>query len=325
MAKHTLVKRDIPGALLAGARWLMNPVSEGGAKQVPRMKLLAGGPEVLRDVERMRTHPSGRRLLEEKPDLGMALSNPDALKGMPAGSLGRTYYASMEVPGGVPGYLLASLIYKDGFFDSLEVSDDVRYVIERSRWLHDLFHVLTGYGTDLSGEGLLIYFMLGYEHGLSYRAASLTPFGLGPRFFIRPRCGQRRWRALLEDACARGLAGNRVCPPAFVPWEEQLLRPLDDLRDELGIVPFLEDTSDWLEGNWFGQQAAGGFGAYAREAERARLVRKVVEAGVSCRDLYRVSDETMQRLMRLASEDANAAEIRAAADWPPMTSGTTVR
>ena len=310
---YTLETRDLPGAIMAGARWLVNPVSVGGAKQVPRMKLLALGPELLRDVERMRTHPTGKRILERKPDLGAALSDATTLGNMPAGSLGRAFCASMEVPGGVPGYLLASLIYKDGFFDSLDISDDARYVIERSRWLHDLFHVVTGHGTDLSGEGLTIYFMLGYEHGLSFRAASFAPFGIGPRFFIRPSCGQGRWRALLEDAHARGLAANRVCPPTFVPWEELLPRPLDDVRKELGIVPFLEDTSRWLDQSWFGRQAAGGFGAYAKEAERARIVRKVVEAGVSCRELYRLREEKMNELTRLAAEGASPEEIRRAA------------
>ena len=37
MAKRTLQQRELFGAAVAGARWLMNPVSEGGAKQVPRM------------------------------------------------------------------------------------------------------------------------------------------------------------------------------------------------------------------------------------------------------------------------------------------------
>lgn len=313
MTKRTLDRRDVVGGLLAGARWLVNPVSEGGAKQVPRIKLLAGGPELLREVEQMRTHPTGRRLLETKPDLGAALSNAAALKRMPPGSLGRTFHDAMEVPGGVPGYLLASLIYKDGFFDSLEVSDDVRYFIERSRWLHDLFHVISGHGTDLPGEGLTIYFMLGYEHGLSYTAACLAPFGIGPRFFIRPSCGQRRWRALLRDAHARGLAGHSVCPPCFVPWEELLARPLDDVRRELGIVPFVEDTSRWLDHNWFGRQAATGFGAYPRAAARAQVARRVVEAGVSCPTLYRASDQTWRSLTRLVSAGASDEQLRAAA------------
>ncbi len=313
MSKRTLDKRDIPGALLAGARWLANPVSEGGAKQVPRIKLLAAGPEILADIERMRTHRTGKRILDERPDLGAALSDSAALKAMPAGSLGRTFFEAMETPGGVPGFLLAALIYKDGFFDSFEMSEEAQYYIARSRWLHDLFHLVTGYGTDLPGEGLLIYFALGYEHRMPYWAASLAPLGIGPKFFIRPSGGQRHWRALLRDAHARGLAANRVCPPECVPWEELLPRPLDEVREELGIVPFLADTSTWLDHSWFGRQAANGFGSYPKSAKRAQLSLAVVKAGVDYRDLYRASDEKARRLFRLAADGASAEEIRAAA------------
>lgn len=225
MTKRTLNERDIHGALLAGARWLANPVSEGGVKQVPRIKLLAAGPEILADIDRVRTHPTGKRILDERPDLGVALSDSDTLKAMPAGSLGRTFYDAIEIPGGIPGFLLAATIYKDGFFDSFEMSEEAQYYIARSRWLHDLFHIVTGYGTDLPGEGLLIYFALGYEHRLPYWAASIAPLGIGPRFFIRPSVGQRRWRGLLRDAHARGLAANRACPPECVPWKELLPRP----------------------------------------------------------------------------------------------------
>jgi ubiquinone biosynthesis protein Coq4 len=313
MARRTLNERDIPGALLAGARWLVNPVSEGGAKQVPRIKLLAAGPEILADIDRMRTHPTGKRILDERPDLGTALSDSDTLKAMPAGSLGRTFYDAIEIPGGIPGFLLAATIYKDGFFDSFEMSEEAQYYIARSRWLHDLFHIVTGYGTDLPGEGLLIYFALGYEHRLPYWAASLAPLGIGPRFFIRPSVGQRRWRSLLRDAHSRGLAANRVCPPQCVPWEELLPRPVAEVREELGIVPFLEDTSRWLDHSWFGRQAATGFGAYPRSAKRARLALAIVKAGVDYRDLYRFSDEKTRELFDLAAAGASAEAIRTAA------------
>jgi hypothetical protein len=219
----------------------------------------------------------------------------------------------MDIPGGVPGFLLAALIYKDGFFDSFEMSEDAQYYIARSRWLHDLFHIVTGYGTDLPGEGLLIYFALGYEHHMPYWAASIAPLGVGPKFFIRPSGGQRHWRALLRDAHARGLAANRVCPPECVPWEELLPRPLDEVREQLGIVPFLEDTSRWLDDSWLGRQAAAGFGAYPKSAKRAQLALAVVKAGVDYRDLYRASDEKARRLFALAADGASAEEIRAAA------------
>ena len=221
MPKRTLEKRDITSSLLAGARWLMNPVSEGGAKQVPRIKMLAGGPEILADVERMRVHPTGGRLLAERPDLGVSLSDTAALKAMPARSLGRAFFDSMDNPYGVPGYLLAGLIYRDGFFDSFEISDDARYYLERARWMHDLFNVVTGYAPNLSGEGLLIYFQHAYLYGVSYSKLAWSSFGIGPRFFIQPSIGTKRWRALLMEAHRNGLAAHAVCPAIFVAWEER--------------------------------------------------------------------------------------------------------
>jgi len=311
--KRTLEKRDLPGAFLAGARWLMNPVSEGGAKQVPRIKMLAGGPEILADVERMRIHPTGKVLLAQRPDLGVALSDSMALKAMPAGSLGRAFFDSMDNPYGVPGYLLAGLIYRDGFFDSFEMSDDARYYLERSRWMHDLFHVVTGYAPNLSGEGLLIYFQHAYLYGVTYQKLASSPFGLGPRFFIHPSCGAKRWRALLKEAHTNGLAAHAVCPAIFVPWEELLAQPLTDVRAQLGIVPFLEDTSHWLDKSWLGKQASDGFGAQSRGASKAQLARRVIEAGVDYRDFYRLSAARARAILQLAANGASDEDIRSAA------------
>jgi ubiquinone biosynthesis protein Coq4 len=277
------------------------------------MKMLAGGPEILADVERMRVHPSGKRLLAKKPDLGVALSDTAALKAMPPGSLGRAFFEAMDNPYGVPGYLLAGLIYRDGFFDSFEMSEDARYYLERARWLHDLFHVVSGYAPNLSGEGMLIYFQQAYLYGTSYKTLASSPMGLGPRYFIHPSCGPKRWQALLKEANAHGLAAHAVCPAIFVAWEELLPQPLSDVRAQLGIVPFLEDTSRWLDRSWLGKQAADGFGAQSRGATRAQLARRVVEAGVDYRDFYRLSAAKARALLDLAANGASDEDIRSAA------------
>lgn len=313
LSNPNLARRYPLRALAAGARWLSNPVSEGGAKQVPRILMYATGPEMLEEVQRMCTHPTGRRILADRPDLAAFLANPSALASMPQGSLGRAFHDAMNVEGGVPGYMLAGLIYSDGFFDSYEMPDDARYAIERSRWLHDLFHILTGYGTDLAGEGLQIYFELGYRQSIPFRLAALTPQGLGPLLFLRPHVGQRRWRALLREAHARGAAARQSVPPIYVYWEELLPRPLAQVREELGIVPFEEDTSDWLAKSWLGRRAATGFGAYAREAKKAQLARRIVDAGVDFRKLMRATPECAASLRRLVADGADDVAIRAAA------------
>jgi ubiquinone biosynthesis protein Coq4 len=300
-------------ALAAGARWLLNPVSEGGAKQVPRVTLYATGKEMLEAVEGMRAHPTGRRILADRPDISKTLLNMSALGGLPPGSFGRTFHDVMSNPDVLPGYLLGGLIYRDGFFDSFQMSEDARYAIERSRWLHDMLHVLTGYGADLAGEGLLIYFELGYRQTFSFPVAAVWPQGLGPLLFLRPYIGQRRWRARLRDAHARGTSARLRQHPLSVYWEELLPRPLKDVREELGIVPFEESTADWLSKSWLGRRAANGFGTYTREAKQARLTVRLVEAGVDFRTLMRATPERAAALRRLAAEGADVERLRAAA------------
>jgi ubiquinone biosynthesis protein Coq4 len=313
MAALTITRRYPLRALTAGARWLANPVSEGGAKQVPRMHLYAAGPQMLAEVEQMRTHPTGKRILADRPDLAATLSNPSSLATLPPGSLGRAFHDAMNVPGGIPGYMLAGLIYRDGFYDSYDMPDDARYAIERTRWLHDLFHVLTGYGTDLAGEGLLIYFQNAYRQKTGFWRAALSATGLGPLLFLRPHVGQRRWRQLLREAHTNGTAARERQPPMYVYWEELLPRPLAEVREELAIVPFEEDTSDWLSQSLLGRRAATGFGAYSREAVQAQLARRIVEAGVDFRDLMRATPERAAALRRLVADGADDVAIRAAA------------
>ena len=310
--RRTLDRRYYLGALRAGARWLVNPVSEGGAKQVPRMALLATGPDILVKLERMREHPDGRRVLGDRPDLGAALTDMDALGRLPEGSFGRAFRDYMDHPDGIPGYLLAGLIYKDGFLDSFELTDEQRYVLDRNMWLHDMLHVLTGYGADLTGEALLSFFDLGYEVGLSHRTALLTPFGLGPRFLLRPSCGAARWRELMRDASERGLRARRTLPPEHVYWEELLPQPLADVRQRLGIEAFEIDTSRWLDRSALGRLAATGFGAYPRMVKQSQLARRVVESGVPYRDYLRASSGVARELRALAAEGADGATLLAA-------------
>ena len=87
--------------------------------------------------------------------------------------------------------------------------------------LHDLFHVLTGYGTDDIGEATLLAFTLGQVPG---RGQALLTIGAGfevARALGRPwlRYDLRAWRR-----------GRRAVCLACVPWEALLPLPLDEVR-----------------------------------------------------------------------------------------------
>ena len=296
--------------LRAGIRWVLNPVSEGGAAQGFRLTIAVGGPEVLRTVDAMRAHPTGARILAERPDLGRALTDMEPLSRMPAGSLGRAYFDFMDHPDTIAGYLLTGLAYRDGFFDHVQLDDDARYALERWFFTHDITHVLSGYGADLSGEALNILFTLGWTGPVPKALAFASPFGIGVQLFS-PRVGRRQWLRHLGRAFDRGRAASRTFPMHSVPYEELLPRPLDEVRAELGIEPLPGgwDTGDWLEHSWFARQVSNGFGQMEGAKRRAKAAQAAVEAGVPWRDLVRASPDAQARVRRLVRGGAPVDDL----------------
>ena len=282
--------------------WLSGPVSERGATRGARMALHMGGPMVHERRLAMREHPIGRRLIEERPDLCASLNDMAGLAAMPEGSLGRAFHTFMDHPETVPGYMLSGLIYKDGWFDSVPMDKELRWAFERWMQTHDLMHVVSGYGADLAGEGLNIYFTGGYNLGFSWRATFWSPYGLAPRL-MRPSVGADRWHDYLREAWARGLAARRHLPFESVPWEELLPQPLAEARRILGL-PSLADpamnSGEWTDESFFTRK----FLASSVDYESVRGVKAAVEAGVPVKELMRADADTRSQVEKLAREGA---------------------
>jgi len=96
-----------------------------------------------------RESPEGRRLLDERPTLQGRELDLDALERLPEGTLGHELMRYFRNNGIEP------------FVTAFPISSDVDYLSKRYRETHDLFHVLTGYGTDERGEMELQAFVLG--------------------------------------------------------------------------------------------------------------------------------------------------------------------
>ena len=52
-----------------------------------------------------------------------------ALAAMPEGSLGRAYHTFMDHPETIPGYMLSGFIYRDGWFDTVPMDEELRQKI----------------------------------------------------------------------------------------------------------------------------------------------------------------------------------------------------
>jgi len=295
-------RRNLWAAARDALVWLSGPVSERGASRAFRLTVHMGGRVLHERRLSMRDHPVGRRLLDERPDLCAALNDMSELGAMPEGSLGRAYHTFMDHPETIPGYMLSGLIYKDDWFDKIPMDEELRWAFERWIQTHDLMHVVSGYGADLAGEGLNIYFTLAYNMGMSWRMAFWTPFGLAPRL-MRPDVGRRRWLGYLREAWERGSAAREFLPFESVPWEELLAQSLEDARHTLGLPALADpemDSAEWSDESFFTRK----FLASNVDYESVRGVKAAVAAGVPLRELMGADADTRGRVEALAREGA---------------------
>ena len=107
----------------------------------------------------------------------------------------------------------------------------MRFVGERMRDSHDLWHVVTGYGTDVIGELALLAFTYAQTRhpGVGLISASRTCSsypqvnkqirqGVPPRHDARPGCPAVAWEELLDQPLEEVRAQLGVgAPPSYVP------------------------------------------------------------------------------------------------------------
>lgn len=194
--------------------------------ELMEFSLAIAGPTLQAQYDRFRSHPDGRRLLAERPDLGAALADREALAGLPEGSFGRAYLDftaryRFDAAAFEQGHDLS------GMADRLGWDDDLAYVVARGLQLHDLWHTLGGYGPDWAGEAGVMAFTHAQvpDVGIGVIAGILWSISGGTR--------RREWNRYLAQARRRGREADNLL---VAPYEQLLPLPIDEVRDRLGIA-----------------------------------------------------------------------------------------
>jgi ubiquinone biosynthesis protein COQ4 len=175
-----------------------------------------------RIFRRLRATESGTRVLAEQRNLLETLCQRDALAALPPGSLGRSYL----------DFVTREQITADGLVAASqeareqveELGEDYRRTMERLRDMHDLWHVVAGYGRDLVGEASLLAFTFAqtWNPGVGFIAfVAYLRIGDVP--------GARR---LMREAFRRG---RRAAWLPAEDWEALLALPLDQVRMRLRV------------------------------------------------------------------------------------------
>jgi ubiquinone biosynthesis protein COQ4 len=193
------------------AKLLKNP---DDTTQVFLMGIVLNAPMFPDLLLRIMTHEAGPALVHDRPVISTKTVDFDALRRLPASTLGGAYVR----------YLDENKLDPDLFKPPPGLPEVPRWIVTRIRQTHDVWHALTGYGPDVPGELAL----QGFTYGQLGMPSALLVSTLGtltraPRSMGAVLRGYRR--------------GKRAAFLPVVRFESMWSRPLEDVRRELHILP----------------------------------------------------------------------------------------
>ena len=186
------------------------------------------GDSFERTFQDFRATQHGQKLLRERPSLLAILSDRERLAAMPEGSFGRAYLDFMDRASITGDGLVAAQDARRDPKGAFEQDPDRRYVSDRLRDMHDLWHVLTDYGSDDTGEIANLWFSVGQfgNPGMAF-IAFFGAIGGTPDEPVG-------WWYYCYRAWLRGKKARRLISE---PLEEMLSLPLEEVRQRLWIQP----------------------------------------------------------------------------------------
>ncbi len=184
--------------------------------------------ELRKSGERFLTSERGMDVRVREPFLPAILDDHAALRRMPEGSLAHAYCDFMEREGLTAQGLVDEF---DRFAaDKPKYTDQFQWYMNRMRDVHDMLHVLTGYGRDALGEACVLAFTYSQQPALAHL---FIGYMAGLNIGKQVKSSAPVLRAIRE---AQGL--GKACPRiAELAITDLLPMQLDEVRRKLNITP----------------------------------------------------------------------------------------
>ncbi|WP_374468679.1 Coq4 family protein [Phenylobacterium sp.] len=215
-------KLDWPHAIRSLRRLLAD---KEDTTQVFEIMRALNGASTAKGYHRLLATPKGGRLAYERAEFAQRLMDDAWLDSLPEGSVGAAYRNFVRVER-LSAEGLAEVSRKG--LSQIEEPHPYAWFGRRTRDVHDIWHILSGYHRDALGEACLVAFSYAQTKGLGW---ALIAVGAGLRSLKEKRYPYRKaiWQGYLRGKRAAWLLGE--------DYETLMAEPLDQARRRLNITP----------------------------------------------------------------------------------------
>jgi ubiquinone biosynthesis protein COQ4 len=215
-------KLDWPHAIRSVRRLLQD---KEDTTQVFEIMRALNGASTARGYDRLLATPQGGRIAYERVEFAKRLMDDAWLDAMPEGSVGAAYRE----------FVRAERLSAEGLAEvsrqgASAIDDPHPYAWfgRRTRDVHDIWHILSGYGRDALGEACLVAFSYAQTKGLGWALIAIAAA-------LRSRRGKGYpyakaiWQGYQRGKTAAWLLGE--------DYERLMAEPLESVRRRLNITP----------------------------------------------------------------------------------------
>jgi ubiquinone biosynthesis protein COQ4 len=197
--------------------------------EIHKVEEITGKPRYRRILDDLSRAPGVDELLRVRPELCSGEVDYEALRALPADTLGATYARHLDDNGLTADYQASRVVYVD--------DPDLGYLMRRFRQTHDVWHALLGLGIHGHEEVVIHAFSFG-QLKLPV-SAMIVLFGSLKHMVL-----ERRWDTLRHSLREAYELGRDAAPLLGVHWERLWEQPIDIVRATYRLRPL---TRAWLD------------------------------------------------------------------------------
>jgi ubiquinone biosynthesis protein COQ4 len=194
-------------------------------RQVFEILRALNGSSTAKGYHRLLATPEGGRIAYQRPEFAEKLMDDAWLDSLPDGSVGAAYRQFVRSEELSADGL--AMISREGA-EGIDEQHPYAWFGRRTRDVHDIWHILSGYHRDALGEACLVAFSYAQTGGLGWAVIAMGAVSKARKSRAHPYV-KAIWQGYQRGKAAKWLLGQ--------DYERLMAEPLEAARRRLGITP----------------------------------------------------------------------------------------